>query len=163
MKHPFLMMYATFFGVLLLIAAALATPQTRKTNVNSALPGIEKLHQQDIAATVSRDVSQLVALLADDAVVIGQGDKPLVGKTAFQASLTQSFAKNPTLKVLKYEPEFEDVQITGEVAYEWGYFNVTQQESATSQPMSFRARFMRVMKRQSDGSWKFVRVMWNTE
>jgi ketosteroid isomerase-like protein len=155
-------MCAAFFGVLLLIAAAIVAQQMRKTNVNSVLSGIEKLHQRDIAATVSRDVSQLVALLADDAVVIGQGDKPLVGKTAFQVSLTQNFAKNRAVKVLKYEPEFEDVQITGEVAYEWGYFNVTQQESATSKPMSFKARFLRVMKLQSDGSWKFVRVMWNT-
>jgi ketosteroid isomerase-like protein len=77
--------------------------------------------------------------------------------------LTQNFAKNPTMKVLKYEPEVNNLQIAGDVAYEWGCFNVTQQESADSKPVSFRARFLRVARLQSDRSWKFERVMWNTE
>ena len=67
------------------------------------------------------------------------------------------------MKVLKYEPEIKDVQVVGTVAYEWGYINVTQQDSPTSKPTTFRARFLRTMKVQADGSWKFTRVMWNTE
>lgn len=131
--------------------------------MNSALSEIEKLHQQDIAATVASNVDQLVVLWGEDPVLIGQGEKPVTGKDAIRTSLIQYFAENPTIKVLKYEPEFRDIKIAGDVAYEWGYFSVTQQQSATSKPVSFRARFLRVMKLQADGSWKFVRVMWNTE
>lgn len=131
--------------------------------MNSIPAGIRKLCQQDIVATVSMDVGKLTDLWADDGVLLGQGDKPLVGKPAIQASLKQNFAANPTMKVLKYVPEITDVQVVGDVAYEWGFFEATHQVSADSPPASFRARFLRVMKLQSDGTWRFVRVMWNTE
>ena len=96
-------------------------------------------------------------------MLIGQGDEPLVGKAAIEASLKQNSAANPTMKVLKYVPEVTDLQVVGGAAYEWGFFEATHQLSADSKPRTFRARFLRVMRLQPDGSWKFVRVMWNTE
>ena len=156
---------SAFLGLPLLagIAVTAHQPKTGLTHMSSTPAGIQKLHQQDIDATVSMDVAKLTDLYADDGVLIGQGDKPLVGKSAIQASLKQNFAANPTIKILKYVPEFTDLQVVGDVAYEWGYFEATHQLSADSPPASFRARFLRVMKLQPDGSWKFVRVMWNTE
>ena len=162
MKSSFLQS-ATFFGILSLVASTVAAEQMEKPKPDSALAAIEKLHQQDIAATVSSNISGLVALWSDDGVLLSQGDKPLVGKAAIQASLTENFAKNPTMKVLKYEPEVKNLELVGDVAYEWGYFKVTRQGSATSKPVSFQGRFMRVLKLQANGSWKFVRIMWNTE
>ena len=130
----------------------------------SSIPaGILSLHQQDIDATVSMDVGKLTDLWADDGVLLGQGEKPQVGKSTIQASLKQNFAANPNMKALKYVPEITDLQVVGDAAYEWGFFEATHQLSADSKPASFRARFLRVMRLQTDGSWKFVRVMWNTE
>jgi ketosteroid isomerase-like protein len=141
----------------------MSAQQMAKMKTDSARGEIEKLHQQDVAATVSSSVSGLVALWSDDGVLISQGDSPLVGKAAIQASLTEKFAKNPTMKVLKYEPEVKNLELVGDIAYEWGCFSVTQQGSATSKSVSFRGRFLRVLKLQANGSWKFTRVMWNTE
>jgi ketosteroid isomerase-like protein len=137
--------------------------QTGQTQMNSIPVGIQKLHQQDIDATVSMDVGKLTDLYADDGVLLGQGDKSLVGKPAIQASLKRVFAASPNMKVLKYSPEILGLRIEGDIAYEWGFFEATNQLSADSNPVSFRARFLRVMERQPDGSWGFVRVMWNTE
>ena len=162
MKTSFLQS-AAFLGILSLVASTVAAQQMEKPKPDPALAEIEKLHQQDIAATVSSNISGLVALWSDDGVLLSQGDKPLVGKAAIQASLTENFAKNPTMKILKYEPEVKNLELVGDVAYEWGYFNVTQQSSATSKPVSFQGRFLRVLKLQANGSWKFVRIMWNTE
>ena len=141
----------------------MAAQQAAKMKTDSALAEIEKLYQQDIAATVSSSVTGLVALWSDDGVLISQGDKPLVGKAAIQASLMENFGKNPTMKVLKYEPEIKNLELVGDVAYEWGYFSVTQQGSDTSKPVRFQGRFLRVLKLQANGSWQFVRIMWNTE
>jgi ketosteroid isomerase-like protein len=144
-------------------AVAANQPKTGKTHLSSIPAGIQKLHQQDVDATLSMDVGKLTDLWADDGVLLGQGEKPLVGKPAIQASLKQNFAANPATKVLKYAPEVTDLQVAGDVAYEWGFFEATHQLSADSKPVSSRARFLRVMRLQSDGSWKFVRVMWNTD
>jgi ketosteroid isomerase-like protein len=153
---------AVFLGVLFL-SSTMAAQDMPEKKADSALAGIVKLHQQDIAATMSSSLSGLVSLWSDDGVLISQGEKPLVGKAAIQAYLIETFRKNPNMKVLKYEPEVKNLELVGDVAYEWGFFKVTQQGSDTSKPVNFQARFLRVLKLQSNGSWKFVRIMWNTE
>jgi ketosteroid isomerase-like protein len=152
-------------GLPLLAGTAVAAhqPKTGQNHMSSIPTGIQKLHQQDIDATVSMDIGKLTDLWADDGVLLGQGERPLVGKPAIQASLKQDVAANPTMKVLKYVPEIMDLQVVGDTAYEWGFFEATHQLSPDSKPASLRARFLRVMRLQSDGSWKFVRIMWNTE
>jgi len=93
-------------GLPLLAGTAVAEyhPKSGQTHMSSIPAGIQKLHQQDIDATMSMDVGKLTDLWADDGVLLGQGDKPLVGKSAIQVSLKQNFAANPTMKVLKYVP-----------------------------------------------------------
>jgi ketosteroid isomerase-like protein len=86
----------------------------------------------------------------------------VVGKAAIQLQLKQAFANHPKLKVLKYVPDIKDVQIAGDVAYEWGFFLATSQ-AGDAQPVSFRARYMRVLRKQPDGLWKFARVMRATD
>jgi hypothetical protein len=47
------------------------------------------------------DVDKLTNLWVEDGVLLGQGDEPLVGKAAIEASLKQNFAASPTMKVLQ--------------------------------------------------------------
>jgi ketosteroid isomerase-like protein len=129
-------------------------------NSDAVPAGIEELHKDDIAATVARDVDALTALMDDEAVLLQPGTPPIVGKAAFHDFTKQALAKSPSAKVLKYMPEIHDVQVAGNMAYEWGYFEAAQESSEHQAPQSMRAKLLRVMKRQSDGSWKFTRVMW---
>lgn len=126
-------------------------------------PGIEKLHQADITATLARDVEALTALWDDDAVLLQPGAPAITGKSAFRDFVKQSYAKSPSAKVRKYVPDFRDLRVAGHVAYEWGYFDSTFKPSEQEQPVSFRAKFVRVLKQQSDGSWKFTRIIWTPE
>jgi ketosteroid isomerase-like protein len=88
------------------------------------------------------------------------GTPPIVGKAAFHDFMKQAFASSPTVKVVKYVPDIHDIQLSGNVAYEWGYFDAAQKSSAQQAPQILHAKLLRVMRRQVDGSWKFVRVMW---
>ena len=128
---------------------------------SDAIPaGIEKLHKDDITATIARDVDALTALLDDDAVLLQPGTAPIVGKAAFHDFMKQALAKSPSVKVVKYVPDIHDIQVAGNVAYEWGYFDAVQKSSEQQAPESLRAKLLRVMRREPDGSWKFTRVMW---
>jgi uncharacterized protein (TIGR02246 family) len=122
--------------------------------------GIEKLHQDDVAATLTRDLDALTALWDQDGVLLQPGQPPIIGKTAFREFLKQTFAQSASSKVLKYAPQIQNVQVEGRIAYEWGFFDSTVRSSEDEQPMNFRARFVRILRRQPDGSWKFSRVMW---
>jgi ketosteroid isomerase-like protein len=142
-----------------LFAAAFAW--SARGQESEAVPaGIEKLHKDDITATIARDVDALTALWDDDAVLLQPGTPPIVGKAAFQNFAKQALAKSPSVKVVKYAPDIHDIRVAGNVAYEWGYFDTTQKSSEHQAPESLRAKLLRVMRRQPDGSWKFTRVMW---
>jgi uncharacterized protein (TIGR02246 family) len=126
-----------------------------------AIPaGVQKLHQDDITATLARDADALSALWDDDAVLLQPGAPPIAGKPAIRDFMKQAFLNSPSVKVVKYAPDIRDIQIVGNVAYEWGYFDAAQRSSADPAPQTLHAKFLRVMKRQPDGSWKFTRIMW---
>ena len=67
---------------------------------------IEKLRQQDIAATASRDPVALTDLWTDDAIRLGGGQAE-VGKQVIRASNERQTA-NKDFKVLSYVPETKD-------------------------------------------------------
>src|SRR5664279_564414 len=82
---------ALFFLVNLLAwATRVDTPvfaQTQTTDKKGQdMAGIEKFHQQDIAATLSRDPVALTDLWTDDAVRLIQGRPTEVGKKAIRES-----------------------------------------------------------------------------
>src|SRR6516162_5355697 len=84
---------------------------------SDAIPAdIEKLHKDDIAATIARDVDALTALWDDDAVLLQPGIPPIVGKAAFFDFVKHALAKSPTVKVVKYVPDIRDIQVAGNVA-----------------------------------------------
>jgi hypothetical protein len=93
------------------------------------LAGIEKLHQQDIAATLSRDPVALTDLWTDDAVRLGAGGAAEVGKQAIQASNERQTA-NKAFKVLNYVPETKDVTfLDSGWAVEWRSFTASYVDS----------------------------------
>ena len=110
--------------------------------------GIEKLHKDDITATIARDVDALTALWDDDAVLLQPGTPPIVGKASFHDFMKQALAKSPSVKVVKYEPDIHDIRVAGNVAYEWGYFDAAQKSSEQQAPESLRAKLLRGMRRQ---------------
>ena len=71
-------------------------------------------------------------------------------------------AEHPHMKVISYKPEIKDLQIVDGLAYEWDYFDASFSESGNGNDVQiFRAKALRILKRQPDRSWKFSRVMWN--
>jgi hypothetical protein len=59
--------------------------QTQKTDKKAQdMAGIEKFHQQDIAATLSRDPIALTDLWTDDAVRIRMGQSPELARKRFK-------------------------------------------------------------------------------
>ena len=130
------------------------------TNTRAAdLAAIEKLHQEDIVATLSGDANLLTNLWTGDGVRLGPGAPAEVGKKAIHAGNKKALASG--FKALSYVPEIKELQIVGGSAFEWGYFEAKIKISPEGEPLSYRGKFLRVLRRQSDGSWKFTRVSVN--
>jgi hypothetical protein len=70
---------------------------------------IEMFHQQEIAATVSRDPVALADLCTDDAIRLSPGQRAEVGKQAIRERNERGVRTRPGLKVLSYVPETRDL------------------------------------------------------
>jgi ketosteroid isomerase-like protein len=122
------------------------------------LAAIEKLHQQDIAATLSRDPVALTDLWTDDAIRLGPGQPAEVGKQAIRES-NERWSARPGLKVLTFVPETKDLTIWDGWAVEWGYFTGSYVESPGGEPKQIRGTRLMVLEKLPDGSWKCFRGM----
>ena len=122
------------------------------------LAAIEKLHQQDIAATLSRDPVALTDLWTDDAVRMGVGQLAEVGKQAIQTS-NQRRTTNKGLKVLSYVPETKDLTILDGWAVGWRSFIASYVESQGGEAKQIRGTVLGVWKKLPDASWKGFRGM----
>jgi ketosteroid isomerase-like protein len=122
------------------------------------LAGIEKFHQRDIAATLSRDPVALTDLWTDDAVRLTQGRPPEIGKKAIRES-NERWSVRPSVKVLSYVPETKDLTILNGWAVEWGYVTGSYVESPGGEVKQVRATRLMVLKKMPDGSWKCFRGM----
>jgi ketosteroid isomerase-like protein len=121
------------------------------------LAAIEKLHQQDIAATLSRDPVALTDLWTDDAIRLAPGQPAEVGKQAIRES-NKRWSTLP-VKVLTFVPEIKDLTIWDGWAVEWGYFTGSYVESPAGEPKQIRGARLWVLKKLPDGSWKCFRGM----
>jgi ketosteroid isomerase-like protein len=122
------------------------------------LAGIEKLHQQDIAATLSRDPVALTDLWTDDAVRLGPGQPAEVGKQAIREA-NQRWSGRPGVKVLSYVPETKDLTILDGWAVEWRSFTGSYVESPSGEVKQMRGNVLMVLKKLPGGSWKAFRGM----
>jgi ketosteroid isomerase-like protein len=129
----------------------------RQDSVEKARMAIERLHRLDVETTLTDKADELARLWDSDAVRI-QPDVPAeIGKAVIYADDKRWEAGRGSEKTLCYRSEIQDLQIAGGWAFEWGYFSY--KNSADGKLATGQGKVLRVLKRQTDGSWKFVRVM----
>jgi uncharacterized protein (TIGR02246 family) len=130
-----------------------------KTDPHAAdLAAIERLHKADVAATLTQDPTSMTSLWSDDGVNLGAAGTPVVGIKAMGEMYQQFRAANPDFKVLNYVSDIKEIQIAGDWALEVGNVQATYKLSAKDAPVNVNDKGMRLLKRQSDGSWKFALV-----
>jgi hypothetical protein len=145
-------------GVGSLGRGARSTRQERSNTRARDLAAIEKLHRADVAATLKQDPASLTRLWSDDGVNFGFPGPPVVGIKDMGAAYAKFRVEHPDFQVLEYAPDIKEIQIADEWAIEVGDFGGTYKMSANDNPVTVRSKGMRVLKRQSDGSWKFAVV-----
>jgi uncharacterized protein (TIGR02246 family) len=125
------------------------------------LAAIEKLHQEDIAVTLTQDPKGLMDIWAEDGVRFNPGSPPTAGKEAIGAENEKFRAQHPGFKVLRYAAKYKNIQIEDGLACEWGEHEADFRLSPEGPQASFNGKGVHVLGRQSDGSWKFVALIPN--
>ena len=126
---------------------------------DSALAGIEKLHQLDERVTVLNDPKALQELWTNDAVRLEPGVPVDVGKQAIYDTDVRTRTDAPAFTVTSYKPDIRDVRVVDDWAFEWGLFDAGLRSSANKPVVPIHGKLLRILHRESNGDWKFSRVM----
>ena len=155
-------MQATRFGgtlltIMMLVAGAVSAPPTPHPSVKQDMEAIERLHEQDKEATLADSADQLAKLWDKDAVRFSIGRPAEIGAAVIYADDKRWEMSSGRERSLCYDNEIQDVQIAGDWAFEWWYGSY--KTSKDGKVSIGYGKGLRVMKRQSDGTWRFARVM----
>ncbi len=161
--------------VLLLAVAASGAAQARPQRPHSASAAAERaaqeqfqadqkaiaeLQQREIAAAIGLNVDELLSTWADDGVLLPPNHAPVVGRDALRAWYAEQAKKLANFDILGYEENWNEVQISGDLGYQWG--TITGRAQAPTQgEKDVTLHALRVLKRQPDGSWLVERAIWN--
>jgi ketosteroid isomerase-like protein len=152
---------AVFVGALALADEVVQRPAASVGSDRDREPdraAIEKLKQQEVTATLSRDAAALTDLWTEDAIRLVPSQPAEVGKQTIRESNARWSAR-PGLKVLTFVPETKDLTIWNGWAVEWGYFTASYVESPDGEPKQLRGARLWVLKKLGDGNWKLFRAM----
>jgi uncharacterized protein (TIGR02246 family) len=119
---------------------------------------INALRDQYSAAYNANDAAAVANLYADDAVSMGNHQATLEGKQAIQAYLQGQFEQNTVAMTISPQ----ETEIAGDWAYDRGTFTITLTPKAKGKAAEDAGRYIVVLKKQADGSWKVYREIDNS-
>ena len=109
------------------------------------------------------DTEKLLALRTDDVVYLVPGRAPLVGQDAVRKYLGEIRGKLANWDMLAYEESWQEVQVVGDFAFEWGTVKIRARQEGERRESAAVRNVMQVLRRQPDGDWKIARAVWNIQ
>jgi uncharacterized protein (TIGR02246 family) len=111
------------------------------------------------AAWKAGNAAQLAALYEENATDMTNHMPTSAGRAAIEAAFVNQFAQVTPSDITLIA---EQTEVNGDFAYDRGTFSFTMTPKAGGAPMVENGRYLVVLKRQADNSWKLVEVMGNS-
>ncbi len=122
------------------------------------LAAINAVRDAWAAAFAAGDAAALAALYTNDAARMNPGEPTVSGPAAIQAGFEQMFSEATASNDIR--PEMTDV--SGDWGFDSGTYTSTVTPKAGGEAMTESGRYLVVLRKQADGSWKIVREMGNS-
>ena len=165
MRCPAILLGVICFSFMLLSACG---PQARQraepviaesTNAEADVEAIKGINADLIEDFNAGEVSAAVALVVDDAVDLPPHRPAVIGKEAIREFLQSDLDQF----TMHFVDEIVEVEVAGDLAIMWTNYTVTLTPKGDGEPIESEGKWLKVLKRQSDGSWKFSRNIWNSD
>ena len=106
------------------------------------------------------DMEQVLAVYADDVLVLGIDQPDVAGKEAFRKVL----AEQPKDVTISVRMDTKELDVVGDLAYERGTYTAEISSKATGELLqSVTNRHIHIFKRQPNGHWQAWRLMENRD
>ena len=146
-------------GIVALVFLGCATMDPAEATAQAA---IVRQGILDRAAMFNRgEVESLVDAWDENGVAMPQGQSPSIGREALAMSTRAPFEKN-TFANRVHRPQ--EVQVASrDWAFSWGYYSYERTPKAGGPTTKYYGKYLVILKRQPDGSWKKYIDCYNDE
>jgi uncharacterized protein (TIGR02246 family) len=148
----------------MLVFVAACSPNSPGTNTRAPDPAAS---QQQVRAAADRiwaavartDAAAALAEYDDDAILLGPGTPMVQGKPAITKVITDTFAA-VTFRDVK--GSITDITVSEDLGIETGTYAWTV-VAGNGSPMPDKGKYIHVWRRSSDGAWKVIRYIINSD
>jgi uncharacterized protein (TIGR02246 family) len=144
----------------LLLAGCSQLSMPTASNREAEERAIRDLDAEWTKAAAAKNVDQVIDFYADDASMFVPNEPIAMGKPAIRVEWTK-LTTNPGY-ALTFSPSRVDVAKAGDMAYEFGVYSLML-NGPDGKPMNDRGKYVVVWKKQTDGKWKVVADIINTD
>jgi uncharacterized protein (TIGR02246 family) len=144
----------------LLLAGCSQLSMPTASNREAEERAIRDLDAEWAKAAAAKNVDQVVDFYADDASIFLPNEPIGMGKPAIRVEWTK-LTTNPGY-ALSFSPSRVDVAKSGDMAYEFGVYSLML-NGPDGKPMNDRGKYVVVWKKQTDGKWKVVADIINSD
>jgi len=133
-----------------------ATTQAAPNPLTDSTVKPGKMLLYDLEARFAKDVLErggvaFAEWFAEDGVVLGNGQAPVVGRVA----ITKSTKWSPKDYQLIWTPTDAVMGPSADIGYTWGHFE-GHSKDANGNPVTTTGRYLTIWRKQPDGNWKVV-------
>jgi uncharacterized protein (TIGR02246 family) len=129
------------------------------TDIEADVEAIKRVNVDLIDAFNAGDVSAAVALVLDDAVDLPPHRPAVIGREAIRSFLQSDLDQF----TMNFADDIVEVEVAGDLAVIWSNYTVILTPKDDGKPIENNGKWLKVLKRQPDGSWKFLRNIWNSD
>jgi uncharacterized protein (TIGR02246 family) len=144
-------------GLLFLVLPA-RLPASATDNMSAEATALAKLDDEWSAAAATRDAKRVASFYAADAIAYPPNEPVAVGKAAAEKVWAAYFA-DPTYNL---SWKTTHAEVTGDLGYTAGTYEDSF-KGPDGKMVEGKGKYLCVWKKQSDGTWKAIRDMWNTD
>jgi uncharacterized protein (TIGR02246 family) len=148
-----------FLGIVVLFLAHLHAKVSDESRESQKIrASIDQNYRSWVQATKRKDVAAVLAIYADDAIVLPPGRDPVTGRDAIREFYKEYYSGS--WKLLDEQFTNTSLVLRDDLAIETAEYS-GQIDQAEKGRIRFKGKNLVIWKRQQDGSWKLFRDMWS--
>jgi len=147
-------------ALLLMLACSPSTPPaTTNTSPAADKAAVDKVHDVLEGSYRNSDCEAMVSQAASDASMEPPNSPTAKGVDGIRAWCQPMFAQ---MKTKALTVANKDIAISGDLAVDTGDYDWTLTPAAGGADQRIQGRYVTIWHRQTDGSWKMNRLIWNS-
>lgn len=154
-------------GVVAVLSCTESAPPASDTSAVAAAPAPDAADDDQAVRAINpawfkahnaHDVEGLVSLYAADAVLNTPGYAPARGTAAIRDAYTKEIGEMTAGGLMNNSGPNPEFGVSGDLAYEWNTFTVTDKSGKTID----KGKYVTVFERKN-GKWMIIRDIWNSD